>query len=238
MWQLGTAGGRAGRDGAMPLTGLMRCGAVWRLLHSSGNVRAPGCGRAANPGAITRHAGSLRRDLTDYAHEFEIIDSFRLADRRSGASSDQDIQARPGRYGPHYVRAARRRAQRTRFGRGQLQRLEPAHPSAAATGEPDPERGGHRPTPAARCISGTWARAACGSTTRPSPFSTDGTPSSRSERPELPPRPGLGQVHPDDRVEVLVRGQAQPGRPVSADPGGPVCHDAGHVGSGSSRSAR
>jgi len=40
---------------------------------------------AANIGGIPRHAASPGRNLSDYAHKFEIIDSIRLADRRSGA---------------------------------------------------------------------------------------------------------------------------------------------------------
>jgi hypothetical protein len=49
----------------------------------------------ANLCGDTRHAASLRGSVRDYAHKFEIIDSIRLADRRSGALGDQDIQAGP-----------------------------------------------------------------------------------------------------------------------------------------------
>ena len=45
-------------------------------------------------GTSVRHAVSLSRNVSDYVHKFEIIDSIRLADRRSGALGDQDIEAR------------------------------------------------------------------------------------------------------------------------------------------------
>ena len=45
------------------------------------------------PGCATRRVPE--RKVSDSAQKFEIIDPTRLADRKSGALGDQDIQARP-----------------------------------------------------------------------------------------------------------------------------------------------
>ena len=58
-------------------------------------ISVSGRARTAKLSGDARHAVPLSGDVSDYAHKFEIINSTRLANRRSGALGDQDIQARP-----------------------------------------------------------------------------------------------------------------------------------------------
>jgi hypothetical protein len=60
-------------------------------------MSASGGRRAGKLTGIPRHAASRRRNVSDYAHEFEIINSIRLAERRSGEKLIKTT--RPGRDG-------------------------------------------------------------------------------------------------------------------------------------------
>jgi hypothetical protein len=70
---------------------LRRAGLRIIFHDSSADVRIRARRRCENSG-IPRHAASQRRNVSDYAHKFEIINSIRLAERRSGEEVDQDNQ--------------------------------------------------------------------------------------------------------------------------------------------------